>query len=288
MLALDEPTFGQDRARADELLDLLARLNAQGTTVIAVTHDIQLVADDATHVAVMAGGRRIAARPDRGGPRATTRSRRAGLRPPPLARRCARWRRIPTGGLSRLDDLTRGGRAMTVATIDPYAAAHGARGAFLHRLNPLAKSPLRSGDDRAGRSRGTSPRRRCSSRSRYVVILVGARLTRTDALLLCVALPAIVARRSASALGLGRPEPRRPSVVLSRSAATLFLGALVVGLATALRLGALSPSPASAGSPRPAPTSSARSSSSCTCPIGSATRRWPPSGSCRGSGTSWR
>ena len=38
-LVLDEPTFGQDRERSDELLDLLQTLNRHGTTVVVVTHD---------------------------------------------------------------------------------------------------------------------------------------------------------------------------------------------------------------------------------------------------------
>lgn len=57
VLALDEPTFGQDRARASELLDLLRELQSDGTTVIVVTHDLQLVADYATHVIALANGR---------------------------------------------------------------------------------------------------------------------------------------------------------------------------------------------------------------------------------------
>ena len=57
VLTLDEPTFGQDRARAAELLDLLGDLNAAGTTVIIVTHDMQLVADHATHVIALEHGR---------------------------------------------------------------------------------------------------------------------------------------------------------------------------------------------------------------------------------------
>jgi len=60
VLALDEPTFGQDRARADELLGLLQVLNDAGTTVIVVTHDMQLVADYATHTALMSDGRLVA------------------------------------------------------------------------------------------------------------------------------------------------------------------------------------------------------------------------------------
>lgn len=57
VLALDEPTFGQDRARAAELLALLDTLRADGTTIVIVTHDLQLVAEHATHTVILADGR---------------------------------------------------------------------------------------------------------------------------------------------------------------------------------------------------------------------------------------
>ena len=57
VLALDEPTFGPDRARAAELLDLLQELRADGTTILIVTHDLQLVAEHASHVVLLAEGR---------------------------------------------------------------------------------------------------------------------------------------------------------------------------------------------------------------------------------------
>ncbi|WP_460780392.1 ABC transporter ATP-binding protein [Microbacterium shaanxiense] len=57
VLALDEPTFGQDRARAAELLALLDALRREGTTIVIVTHDLQLVAEHATHTVVLADGR---------------------------------------------------------------------------------------------------------------------------------------------------------------------------------------------------------------------------------------
>ena len=57
VLALDEPTFGQDRARATEMIDVLERLRDEGTTILLVTHDLQLVADHTTHTVVLAGGR---------------------------------------------------------------------------------------------------------------------------------------------------------------------------------------------------------------------------------------
>ena len=63
VLALDEPTFGQDRARASELLALLRSLRAEGTTIVIVTHDLQLVAEHTTHTVVLQDGRVHAAGP---------------------------------------------------------------------------------------------------------------------------------------------------------------------------------------------------------------------------------
>ena len=90
MLALDEPTFGQDRARADELLALLRELNDEGTTILVVTHDMQLVTEYADRTIVMADGRVV-----RAGATADVFAddeliERAGLRLPPLATRAAR------------------------------------------------------------------------------------------------------------------------------------------------------------------------------------------------------
>ncbi|MFB9308542.1 energy-coupling factor transport system ATP-binding protein [Agromyces hippuratus] len=85
VLALDEPTFGQDRARASELLDMLRGLNDDGTTVLVVTHDLQLVADYASHIAVMDSGRLLGIGTTvevLAGPLVE----QAGLRHPPLAR----------------------------------------------------------------------------------------------------------------------------------------------------------------------------------------------------------
>ena len=89
VLALDEPTFGQDRARADELLGLLRDLNREGTTIIVVTHDMQLVAEYADRVAVMHAGR-VTATGTPGDVFADAELiARAGLRVPPLARALA-------------------------------------------------------------------------------------------------------------------------------------------------------------------------------------------------------
>ena len=44
VLILDEPTFGQDRRTAVELLDLLSRQRDEGTAVCFVTHDLPFAA----------------------------------------------------------------------------------------------------------------------------------------------------------------------------------------------------------------------------------------------------
>ncbi|KRB37117.1 ABC transporter ATP-binding protein [Microbacterium sp. Root180] len=86
VLVLDEPTFGQDRARADELLGLLGELNAEGTTVIVVTHDMQLVTEYAHRTVVLDDGRVVAAGPTAAVFGDADLIERSGLRLPPLRR----------------------------------------------------------------------------------------------------------------------------------------------------------------------------------------------------------
>ncbi|WP_217178597.1 ABC transporter ATP-binding protein [Streptomyces sp. AC495_CC817] len=89
VLALDEPTFGQDRARAAKLLDLLDGLRADGTTVVIVTHDLQLVAEHASHTVILADGRVHAAAPTADLFRDRDAFTSAGLRLPALQRMLA-------------------------------------------------------------------------------------------------------------------------------------------------------------------------------------------------------
>jgi len=56
MLILDEPTSGQDARQRDQLLQLLLKLNQQGTTILLVTHDMDLLAACAQRAIVMAKG----------------------------------------------------------------------------------------------------------------------------------------------------------------------------------------------------------------------------------------
>lgn len=109
VLALDEPTFGQDRARADELLVLLQDLKREGKTIIVVTHDMQLVAEDADRVVVMADGRIVGS----GTPAEIFTDAellaRAGLRVPPLAQALTPLTRHPElRTVTRVADLPGG------------------------------------------------------------------------------------------------------------------------------------------------------------------------------------
>ncbi|KJC65286.1 ABC transporter ATP-binding protein [Agreia bicolorata] len=108
LLALDEPTFGQDRARASELLSLLDELNAEGTTVLVVTHDLQLVAEHCSHILVLDSGR-VAAFGPTAPVLASDALESAGLRTPPLARAFREVERHPAWrAVTRLSDLPAG------------------------------------------------------------------------------------------------------------------------------------------------------------------------------------
>ncbi|MFB7882636.1 ABC transporter ATP-binding protein [Microbacterium sp. NPDC056057] len=106
VLVLDEPTFGQDRARADELLSLLSELNAEGTTIIVVTHDMQLVTDYADRAVILADGRVLAEGPTADLFADDALIARAGLRPPPLRRALQGVQQHPElSRIARLSDL---------------------------------------------------------------------------------------------------------------------------------------------------------------------------------------
>ncbi len=57
---IDEPTTGQDPDEARVILDSLARHNADGSTVVIISHDMALVADYASRVVAMREGRVLA------------------------------------------------------------------------------------------------------------------------------------------------------------------------------------------------------------------------------------
>jgi len=56
LLILDEPTFGQDRETARAMVEEIRRLNAEGRTVLLITHDMRLVDEAAHRVTALKGG----------------------------------------------------------------------------------------------------------------------------------------------------------------------------------------------------------------------------------------
>lgn len=56
ILVVDEPTTGQDWAGVGQMMALIDRLNAAGTTIVMVTHDMDVVARHARRVIVMDAG----------------------------------------------------------------------------------------------------------------------------------------------------------------------------------------------------------------------------------------
>jgi energy-coupling factor transport system ATP-binding protein len=56
LVALDEPTRGMDRARKDDLVDLLARLAERGAGVVVATHDVEFAAAFASRVVLLGDG----------------------------------------------------------------------------------------------------------------------------------------------------------------------------------------------------------------------------------------
>jgi energy-coupling factor transport system ATP-binding protein len=104
-LFLDEPTFGQDRRNASSLLDELAALVDEGRAIVAITHDMRLVAERAQRSIVMLDGKLIFD----GTPAALFADagllRRAGLRPPPITEVGFRLGLAPP--ILSVDDLVR-------------------------------------------------------------------------------------------------------------------------------------------------------------------------------------
>jgi len=59
-LILDEPTIGQDYQQKEKLRQFIVQMQAQGKTVIIVTHDVEFVAECSPRVLLMKEGRIVA------------------------------------------------------------------------------------------------------------------------------------------------------------------------------------------------------------------------------------
>lgn len=60
VVVLDEPTTGLDFRECAKVMDVIAGLNARGTTVVMVCHDMEVVADYARRVIAMTAGQVVA------------------------------------------------------------------------------------------------------------------------------------------------------------------------------------------------------------------------------------
>ncbi len=60
VVVLDEPTTGLDFRECSKVMDIIAEMNARGTTVIMVCHDMEVVADYAKRVIAMTAGQVVA------------------------------------------------------------------------------------------------------------------------------------------------------------------------------------------------------------------------------------
>lgn len=59
VLLMDEPTTGLDSQEAAQLMALLRRLNGEGMTVVLISHEMRLVAENAERVIVLSKGRKV-------------------------------------------------------------------------------------------------------------------------------------------------------------------------------------------------------------------------------------
>ncbi|RLG01891.1 MAG: ABC transporter ATP-binding protein [Thaumarchaeota archaeon] len=60
IIALDEPTIGQDLLQKEKLLQVIKLLNSQGKTIIVSSHDVEFIADLKPRIILMKRGRIIA------------------------------------------------------------------------------------------------------------------------------------------------------------------------------------------------------------------------------------
>jgi energy-coupling factor transport system ATP-binding protein len=60
MLILDEPTIGQDYQQKEKLRQFIVQMQAQGKTVVIVTHDVEFVAESNPRVVLMKEGNVVA------------------------------------------------------------------------------------------------------------------------------------------------------------------------------------------------------------------------------------
>lgn len=224
VIALDEPTFGQDRARAMELLDLLRELQVQGTTIVIVTHDLRLVAEHATHVIALGDGAVVASGP-------TASVQLASIAGAGSADQDA----SPAATVPRA-----GAPATEPIPTDPFAESKPGARYWLHHLNPLAKlGAVIPAMILLVFTRDLLTPALFIALS-YLLLFTGARLSRRTLLALLAGVPlAVVVLTFGFGVWISPSEVADSPVVLQIGDWPLHQGALLIGLATALRLSAI-------------------------------------------------
>ncbi len=207
VLVLDEPTFGQDAARTDELISLFDDLRQGGTAIVAITHDPALITHPDARIVEVRGGR------------------------------------VHEGTANQWSPLSAPaeGDAVTPVPIerDPFATTEAPAWRWLHGLNPLAKLGafvpaiilLAFTRDIATPA--------VFLLLAYVLILTGAKFTRATALTLFAVVPAL-----ALTLALGfslwtAPTIGDPAPLVDFGPIHLTHGQVANGIATALRFSAI-------------------------------------------------
>ena len=105
VIIVDEPTTGQDELQSRRIMELLARMNRAGRTVVVITHDMKLVAEYARSVALIRNGEVLAVGPTRRVLADLELMGRAGLEPPQVV---------------RLSQMVLGEPALTVEEVEVY------------------------------------------------------------------------------------------------------------------------------------------------------------------------
>ena len=112
VVVLDEPTTGLDFRECAKVMDVIAELNARGTTVVMVCHDMEVVADYATRCIVMSDGRVVDDAPTFEVLRNRDTLERASLVPPQivdlsleLGRAIPRLADAPVGSANTVDEM---------------------------------------------------------------------------------------------------------------------------------------------------------------------------------------
>lgn len=134
VIVLDEPTTGLDWAGTREMMALVERLNAEGRTILIITHDMRLVAEYARRVVVMGQGQVLL---DGGPAEAFARQdllRRTALQPPQIARLSLAvqpWAApaLTPAELAERFDVTAAGAVARVGTATTAAGAFARAGA---------------------------------------------------------------------------------------------------------------------------------------------------------------